>query len=80
MFEIFRQFIKNGEPVGGTVTVSSVGAANSKAKKELFLQGYNAMIERLEPTTILFYGKVPEKCEGNIVQIKAFHDKFKDDE
>ncbi|MCM1154245.1 MAG: DUF4417 domain-containing protein [Roseburia sp.] len=70
----------DGEPASGTVAVSSVGAANSKAKKELFLQGYNAMMERLKPETILFYGKVPEECEGNIVEIKAFYEKFKEDE
>ena len=67
----------DGEPVGGAVAVSSVGAANSKAKKELFLAGYNAMIERLQPETILLYGKVPEECEGNIVQIKAFYERFR---
>lgn len=66
----------DGEPVGGVVAVSSVGAANSKAKKGLFLFGYNAMMERLQPETILFYGKAPEECKGNIVPIKAFHEKF----
>nr|DAQ24053.1 MAG TPA: protein of unknown function (DUF4417) [Caudoviricetes sp.] len=49
---------------------------NSKKKKELFLSGYNAMIERLHPESIVFYGKVPEECKGNIVRIKAFHDRF----
>ena len=67
----------DGEPEGGAVAVSSVGAANSNAKKELFLSGYNAMIERLHPETILFYGKVPEECEGNIIQIQPFHNRFK---
>ena len=66
----------DGEPVGGVVAVSSVGAANSRAKKELFMVGYDEMLARLQPETILFYGKVPEECEGNIVQIKAFHKRF----
>ena len=66
----------DGEPEGGTVAVSSVGCMNSKKKKELFLSGYNAMIERLHPESIVFYGKVPEECKGNIVRIKAFHDRF----
>ena len=65
-----------GEPVGGVVAVSSVGSANSRAKKELFVAGYDEMLARLQPETILFYGKVPEECEGNIVQIKAFHKRF----
>ena len=34
------------------------------------------MIERLQPETILFYGNVPEECAGNIVKIKAFHERF----
>ena len=66
----------DGEPVGGTVAVSSVGAANSKEKKELFMAGYNAMIGRLHPEAILFYGKAPEECEGNIIQIQPFHKRF----
>lgn len=66
----------DGEPVGGVVAVSSVGAANSKVKKKLFLAGYNEMMERLWPETILFYGKVPKECEGNIIQIPPFHKRF----
>ena len=58
------------------MAVSSVGCMNGKAKKELFLSGYNAMIDRLHPESIIFYGKVPEECKGNIVRIKAFSDKF----
>lgn len=47
----------DGEPEGGTVAVSSVGCMNGKKKKELFLSGYNAMIEKLHPESIIFYGK-----------------------
>lgn len=68
----------DGEPVGGTVAVSSVGTQNSKEKKRLFLEGYNAMVERLHPETIIFYGSVPEECMGNIVRVKQFSDKFKE--
>ena len=66
----------DGEPEGGTVAVSSVGCMNGIGKKHLFLSGYNAMIERLHPESIIFYGSVPEECTGNIVRIKAFHEKF----
>lgn len=66
----------DGEPEGGTVAVSSVGCMNGKKKKELFLSGYNSMIERLHPESIVFYGKVPEECKGNIVRIKSFSDRF----
>ena len=42
----------DGEPVGGVVSVSSVGCMNSRKRKELFLDGYQEMMDRLKPTTI----------------------------
>lgn len=68
----------DGEPEGGTVAVSSVGCMNSKTKKQLFLSGYNEMVKRVQPDSIIFYGNVPEECNGNIVRIKAFQEKFKE--
>lgn len=62
----------DGEPVGSVVAVSSVGVMNSKERKALFMDGYNEMMKRLEPKTVLFYGQVPEECTGNIVKIKSF--------
>lgn len=66
----------DGELTHSCVAISSVGAANSKDKKELFLAGYNEMLKRLEPTQIIFYGKVPDECKGNIIHIKQFSDRF----
>ena len=66
----------DGEPEGGAVAASSVGVANSKEKKGLFMAGYNEMLVRLRPETILFYGNVPEECCGNIIQIQPFHKRF----
>ena len=66
----------DGEPEGSTVAISSVGAANSREKKRLFLAGYDAMMERLRPKTILFYGNVPEECSGNIVRLQSFNEKW----
>ena len=60
------------------MAVSSVGVMNSKEKKALFLAGYEEMVRRLHPETIIFYGSVPDECMGNIVRIKAFQDKFKE--
>lgn len=68
----------DGEPEGTTVAVSSVGCMNSKEKKALFLVGYEEMVRRLRPETIIFYGAVPDECMGNIVRIKALQDKFKE--
>lgn len=66
----------DGEPIGGCVAVSSVGTQNSREHKKLFLAGYNEMVKRLEPETIIFYGGVPDECKGNIVKVKAFQDRF----
>lgn len=68
----------DGEPVGGAVAVSSVGTQNSRKRKEIFLEGYAKMLEVLKPDKIIFYGNVPEECEGNIIRIKAFSEKFRE--
>ncbi len=68
----------DGEPVGGTVAVSSVGTRNSKAAKAAFLLGYDEMLRRLSPSEIIFYGTVPTECRDNIVQVRAFQERFVD--
>ena len=68
----------DGEPVGGTVAVSSIGTQNNKQAKKLFLAGYEEMIRRLDPQTIIFYGNVPDECRGNIIRIRPFQDKFRE--
>lgn len=65
----------DGEPRESTVAVSSVGC-NSVIDD--FINGYNKMVERLNPSTIIFYGKIPEQCTGNIVHVKSFTDKWKE--
>ena len=69
----------DGEPVGGCVAVSSVGTQQSKESRKLFLEGYKEMISRLNPSEILFYGNVPDGCSGNIIQIKSFQERLKED-
>ena len=66
----------DGEPVGGVVAVSSVGTQGSEITKDIFLMGYEEMINRLNPSTILFYGKVPKECKGNIIRIPAYQERF----
>ena len=60
------------------MAVSSIGTQNSKAAKAAFMLGYDAMLERLAPEKIIFYGNVPDECRGDIIRIKAFTDKFKE--
>lgn len=67
----------DGEPKHSVVAVSSVGCMKNKKSKELFIKGYNEMIKRLEPSTILFFGKVPSECKGNIINFSTYQDKFR---
>ncbi len=63
----------DGEPVGGTVAVSSVGTQKSRAARALFMDGYNEMLRRLRPEKVIFFGDVPEECEGDLVRVPAYH-------
>lgn len=67
----------DGEPTNGVVSVSSIGTQRYAETKAAFMRGYDAMQERLEPETILFFGKVPPECRGNIIPIEAFYESVK---
>lgn len=68
----------DGIPKHSTVAVSSVGVKNDEnwngKVDSLFLKGYNAMMERLEPTTVLYYGDMISGVEGNIIRIPSFYE------
>lgn len=66
----------SGEPKGGCVAVSSVGTQKSAQSQLNFIMGFNEMIKRLQPETVIFYGQIPEQCKANIIRVKPFHDKF----
>ena len=66
----------DGEPVGGTVAVSSVGTQKSKDARRLFLDGYNEMMARLMPSKIIFFGDIPKECEGNIEHHAPYYETF----
>lgn len=61
----------DGEPVGGIVAVSSVGVNNDKDCMRLFLKGYDEMMKRLNPSWVIFYGKVPPECDWNVIRVKS---------
>lgn len=67
----------DGEPIGGTVAVSSVGTQINRDSRKLFLDGYKEMLARLQPSLIYFYGNVPEECGGNIIRLAAYQEKFR---
>ena len=66
----------DGEPVGGTVAVSSVGTQKSADSKRMFLEGYDEMLSRLRPERILFFGDVPDGCLGNIEHHDPYYHTF----
>ena len=66
----------DGEPVGGTVAVSSVGTQKGKEGRRMFLDGYNEMLSRLKPGKIIFFGEVPRECEGNIEHHAPYYETF----
>lgn len=68
----------DGEPVGGTVAVSAVGTQMDDKARGLFRMGYEAMLDRLEPENVIFYGAVPDECRAdNVIQIAAYQDRLK---
>ena len=68
----------DGIPKGGTVAVSTVGVKRDEEwnneKNDLFKAGFDEMMTRLEPTTILFYGDMIEGLEGNIIRIPSYYE------
>lgn len=65
----------DGEPEGGIVAVSSIGTQRQgEEARMLFRYGYDAMMERLHPETILFFGSIPKGLKGNICPVEKFYD------
>ena len=67
----------DGEPEESTVAVSSVGTQGSKETRRLFLDGYKEMLLRLQPKKIIMYGNIPDGCQGSIIAVKAFQQKWR---
>lgn len=62
----------DGEPVGSTVAISSVGTQNDPETKELFKAGYIEMLRRLKPSTIIFQGIIPNDIPTDTCKIVHF--------
>lgn len=56
----------DGEPVGGIIATSSTGSFESDASKQELLDGYKTILERLEPTMIIWNGIVPAELQGDV--------------
>lgn len=67
----------DGIPKGGTVAVSSVGVKRDNEwnsnSGDLFKAGYDEMMKRIKPKTILFYGDMIDGLDGNIIQIPSYY-------
>lgn len=67
-----------GIPRHSTVAVSTVGVSRDGEWNghygNTFLDGYNEMLERLEPTTIILYGSEVEGLTGNIIRVPSFYE------
>lgn len=57
----------DGEPENSVVAVSSTGTQTNEISRRLFLNGYNEMLERLRPSKVLFYGRVPKECDSPLI-------------
>ena len=68
----------DGEPIGSSVIISSVGTQVSNESKRLFKLGYEEMIIRLKPIKIYLYGLIPQGIDDSrITRIPAFQEKHR---
>ena len=69
----------DGDPKNSIVAVSSIGTQKDKESKQLFLEGYNKMLEVLKPIKILFWGNIPKEIDkSNVIHMGYIMDeKFK---
>lgn len=59
-------------PKGGVVSLSSVGCVKDKEALEMFVEGVNYMLEKLNPEIILLYGTKPKDVDFGNVKIIEF--------
>ena len=59
----------DGLPTHSIVAISNVGDCTSKEDKKNFLDGYNEMLKRLEPSKILFFTRNFMEVSGNVEYI-----------
>ena len=60
-------FCFDGVPREATVTISTFGCWRDKIARDLFMKGYERMLEVLNPQMVLVYGTEKHKLEGNVV-------------
>lgn len=67
-----------GIPENATVAISSLGVSGQNdwngVEGDWFKRGFDEMIKRLNPKTILWYGNKIDGCEGNIIYIPSYYE------
>lgn len=56
----------DGIEKGSIVAVSTIGV---RKEKDFFMQGFNEMLKRIHPSTIICYGKTFDDMKGNIIEV-----------
>lgn len=70
-------FCFDGIELGQVVAINSAGVNKNEYAKNIFIHGFNAMIERLKPSKIIIYGDELKELTGNIIYINDFVKKEK---
>lgn len=68
----------DGIPEGSAVAISTNGCLIDKNSYKAFLEGFNAMIDKINPCQIVIIGKIPEELKNNdkIICFGSFSEKF----
>ena len=73
----------DGIPQRSVVAVSTVGVTNdaewNDKTDDLFRKGYNAMMDKLKPTKVLFYGTLIDGLDGDIVRCPTYYEMCRKD-
>ena len=60
------EFVGVGIPRGSVVAFGALGAYRDQSKRVIFQHGVEAMVERLEPSAIVVYGKLEAKFQSRL--------------
>lgn len=69
-FEDSWNWCFDGLPKNSIIAVSNVGCTKSNASKKYFIDGYNEMLRRLNPSKILFFTRNFQEVPGNVQYIR----------
>jgi hypothetical protein len=74
------EFAFDGIQPGGTVAVGSLGGLKNSINRHYFLLGFDEMLKRIMPDTVVIYGGVPEQirinCENTGAKFIQFNTQF----